>query len=354
MVAEGLTWFLERTVETVFSSFLSWENLTGALSRGLNVFESFSSGLAWPYVLSSFMLAWLIYVASRLSRTTHATSFLEFAFPSRLYRHRSTALDARFMAIDLIVSFLLYVPIYAGIALLGTKVMSALILGGLSWEPPQTLSPTAVIGIAIGFALLYDLVTYWTHRWFHQNSLLWSFHQVHHSAEVLTPAAAYRVHPVENILFTILQAPTIGLIAVVYSNIIGPDRQFIMIGGVTVIGFVLQLLGSHLRHSHVWLSFGPWLNRLLISPAHHQFHHSIEARHWNKNFGEKFAIWDALFGTLYLPCKPEKWRVGLPDTGYQGFTTVLQLYFLPFKVAARECMERVSPYLPAGLLQKRW
>jgi sterol desaturase/sphingolipid hydroxylase (fatty acid hydroxylase superfamily) len=299
------------------------------------------------------MLAWSIYFISRRSATANATSFIEFAFPSRLYRHRSTALDARFMAVDLIASFLLYLPIYAGIGLLGTKVMSALIMGLFSWEPPQTLSPTVVIGTALGFTLFYDLVTYWSHRWFHQSPLLWSFHQVHHSAEVLTPAAAYRVHPVENIAFTILQAPTIGMIAVMYHNIVGPDRQFIMIGGVTVVGFVLQSLGSHLRHSHIWWSFGPWLNRLLISPAHHQFHHSIEARHWNRNFGEKFAIWDVLFGTLYLPCKPETLRVGLPEIGYRGFATVWQLYFLPFKLVARGCLERISPYLRSRLAQGR-
>lgn len=335
MIGQDLRWFLERTVETVFSSFRSWESFTDAIGQTPTIFVNFANVLAWPYVLSSLMLAWLIYALARQGGTTTAASFREFAFPSRLYRHPSTVLDVRFMTIDLFVTILLCAPIFAGIGLCGTKVMLAVIVDGLSWEPPRTLSPMAIVLATVGFLLVSDFVNYWSHVWFHKNHVLWSFHQVHHSAEVLTPAAAYRVHPVENIMFVILQAPVVGLSAVFYQNILGPDRQFIMIGGVTMIGFVLALLGSHLRHSHIWFSYGPWLNRVVMCPAHHQIHHSTDARHWNKNFGTKFTIWDALFGTLYVPKEPEMLHVGLPDVDSRDFTTVSKLYFLPVARIAR-------------------
>ncbi|RPH76882.1 MAG: sterol desaturase family protein [Nitrospiraceae bacterium] len=332
---EAFTWFLERVCEYVFASFLSWSNFLEALGQIPRVFTNFSNGLAWPYLLSSLALAWVIYVHAKRRGSIAATSFREFAFPASLYRHPSTRLDCRFAAIDIVLTFLLYVPIITGIGLLGAKVMSVVLVGLMSWEPPRTMSPMVIVAAGIGFLILYDFINYWAHVLFHKVPLLWSFHQVHHSVEVLTPAAAYRIHPVEIIGFAVLQAPAVGLSAVFYENILGRDHQITMIFGVSIVGFVLTLLGTHLRHSHVWFSYGPVLNRVFMSPAHHQIHHSIDPRHWNKNFSVKLAVWDALFGTLYVPREPETLQVGLPDADRRDFTTVRKLYFLPFEKAAR-------------------
>lgn len=331
MVLEGIQWFLERVVEYSFSSFSSWNDFTSAIAKVPRVFTDFSHGLAWPYLLSSLLVAWVIFILAKWRGTTGVASFREFAFPGRLYRHPSTVLDCRFCAIDLVLFFLLYVPIITGINLLGCKVMSAVIFGLSSWEPPSTLSPGYAIGAAIGFLVLHDFMTYWGHVLFHKVPILWSFHQVHHSAEVLTPATAYRVHPVELIGFAVVNAPAIGLTAVFYQNLIGPPMQVATIFGIGVFG----LLGSHLRHSHILFCFGPLLSRIILSPAQHVIHHSIDTQHWNKNFGVKLAIWDALFGTLYVPKGTETLRFGLPDANTRDFTTVGKLYFQPFAKAVR-------------------
>ena len=350
---EGIQRFLDRVAEYAFASFLSWSNFTEALGRMPRVFTDFSYGLAWPYLLSSLALAWVLYVLAKRRSRSLATSFREFAFPSRLYRHPSTRLDCRFAVIDLFLTFLLYVPVMTGVGLLGAKAMSAVLVGLLSWEPPRSLSPMAIIAAAMGFLILHDFIKYWAHVLFHKVPLLWSFHRVHHSAEVLTPAAAYRVHPIEIIGFAVLQAPAVGLSAFFYENILGRDQQITLIFGVSIVGFVLALLGTHLRHSHIWMSYGPVLNRLFMSPAHHQIHHSIDPRHWNKNFSVKLAVWDALFGTLYVPREPETLQVGLPDTDPRDFTTVRKLYFLPFKKFVKECISLARKLYPAGLSQER-
>ena len=352
-IIESIQWFLDRVAEYAFASFLSWSNFTEALGQVPRVFTDFSYGLAWPYLLSSLALAWVIYVLAKRRGRTSATSFREFAFPARLYRHRSTLLDFRFVAIDIVLTFLIYVPVMTGIGLLGVKMMTWVLVGHLGWEPPSALSPIAIVIAAAGFLLLHDLINYWAHVLFHKVPLLWSFHQVHHSAEVLTPAAAYRVHPVEIMSFAVLQAPAVGLSAFFYENILGRDQQITMIFGVSIVGFVLALLGTHLRHSHIWMSYGPVLNRLFMSPAHHQIHHSIDPQHWNKNFSVKLAVWDALFGTLYVPREPETLQVGLPDADSRDFTTVRKLYFLPFKKSVKECISLARKLCPAGLSQKR-
>lgn len=336
MSGENAMWFFQKILEQVFASFLSWPNFIEALGQVPRVFVNFTNGLAWPYLLSNLIVAWVIYVVTIQKRRFSAGSFREFAFPASLYRHPSTWLDFRFAAIDLFLTFLLYVPIMAGIGLLGAKMMSAVLVGQIGWDPPQTLSRTELIAVAMGFLVLNDLINYWTHVIFHKVPLLWAFHQVHHSAETLTPATSYRVHPIEIIGFAICQAPVVGFSAVFYENILGRDQQIAMVFGVSILGFVLSLLGTHLRHSHIWFSYGPWLNRVVMCPAHHQIHHSIDPRHWNKNFGVKLTVWDVLFGTHYNPGAPEVLRVGLPDADRQTFTSVRQLYFLPFAKAARE------------------
>lgn len=350
MVFEGIQWFLERVVEYSFASFSSLDSFASAIGKVPQVFTDFTHGLAWPYLLSSLLVVWVLFVLSRWRGGTDATSFREFAFPVWLYRHPSTALDFRFGAIDISLYFLLYVPIITGINLFGYKAISAVIFGLSSWEPPSTLSPGSAVGAAIGFLLLHDFITYWAHVLSHKVPIFWLFHQVHHSAEGLTPATAYRIHPVELIGIAVFQAPAVGLSAVFYQNLVGPPMQVAAIFGLSVFG----LLGSHLRHSHILFSFGPLVSRILLSPAQHVIHHSIETQHWNKNFGVKFAIWDALFGTLYIPKTPETIRVGLPGVASSEFSTVRQLYFLPFKKAVKEIIGPALKRLPAGLSQERF
>ena len=57
----------------------------------------------------------------------------------------------------------------------------------------------------------------------------------------------------------------------------------------------------HLQHSHMWISFRGLLGRVFISPAHHQVHHSDNPKHFNTNYGSCLALWDWMFGTLYVP-----------------------------------------------------
>ncbi|HMQ57251.1 MAG TPA: sterol desaturase family protein, partial [Rhizobiaceae bacterium] len=91
------------------------------------------------------------------------------------------------------------------------------------------------------------------------------------------------------------------------------DINLVTIGGANIIYAVFNVLGSNFRHTHIWISYGPVLERILISPAQHQIHHSLEVEHHNKNYGEVFAIWDWMFGTLYVPQGRTELRFGLAD-----------------------------------------
>src|SRR5207253_2446007 len=73
-------------------------------------------------------------------------------------------------------------------------------------------------------------------------------------------------------------------------------------------------LYGHLQHSHLWIPFTGVPGRLLISPAHHQIHHSTNPVHFDKNFGAGLALYDWLFGTLHMPSKErERLTFGVHD-----------------------------------------
>lgn len=353
MFIDGTQWFFAKVSEIALSSFASWSTVMSAVSGAIRSFIDFENHMAWPYLVSNLLMAWCLYLIGKRSWVSEGQSFLSFAFPRRLYCHPSTWLDFRFVALDVLLKFSLYVPVLTGIGVLGTRVMGTVVVGIFGWEPPRTLSPFYALGSVVGFFLLYDLINYWSHVLFHKIPMLWSFHRVHHAAEVLTPITAYRSHPVEYLVTGILGAPVVGMAAVFFQNLSSQDMQVAAIFGVNAFTFLFSLFGYHLRHSHVWLSYGPVLSRVFISPAQHQIHHSVDPRHRDKNFGIRFALWDALFGTLYVPKERESLTVGLSDADPQEFATVRQLYFIPFAKAARALVGLAVKCLSAGLSQER-
>src|SRR5258706_15974290 len=53
-----------------------------------------------------------------------------------------------------------------------------------------------------------------------------------------------------------------------------------------------------LTHCNVRMRFG-WLNYVFNTPGLHRWHHSMELREGNKNYGENLVLWDLFFGTFF-------------------------------------------------------
>src|SRR5690606_22240829 len=104
----------------------------------------------------------------------------------------------------------------------------------------------------------------------------------------------------------------------------------------------------------VWLSWGPVLSRIVISPAQHQIHHSRAPEHFNRNFGSQFALWDWMFGTLSVPERREKLELGISPAETERLRAVAALYLQPFRdawaVVRRSRAGRAQKrYRPPGL-----
>lgn len=175
--------------------------------------------------------------------------------------------------------------------------------------------------ITLMLFLAYEL-GYWFNHWLsHKVPLLWEFHKVHHSAEVLTPLTNFRVHPVYAWIFANILAFSAALANGAGHYSFGATIPPYALSDTNMI-LVLFIHGYvHLQHSHMWISFRGLAGRILISPAHHQVHHSADPRHFNKNFGSCLALWDWMFGTLYVPAKQrEALTFGVP--GHRDAHTV--------------------------------
>src|SRR6185436_15808177 len=146
--------------------------------------------------------------------------------------------------------------------------------------------------------LAYEL-GYWTYHYLsHRVPFIWEFHRVHHTAEVLSPITNFRVHPVDTILFQNFMAIVIGVTGGAVSYVLNTPLSFFNVNGINVILLAFVFVTVHLQHSHFWIAITGPLGRVFMSPAHHQFHHSDNPIHFDKNFGSCLAVWDWMFGTL--------------------------------------------------------
>ena len=198
-----------------------------------------------------------------------------------------------------------------------------------------------IVLATLAVTMASDLTTYFVHRLHHESSALWPFHKLHHSAETLTPLTFARKHPVYDMLRAAANAFLIGPVQGLIFALFG-ITSFSVIFGVSAFYAIFYWSGANLRHSHIWLSYGPVLNRILISPAQHQIHHSCAVRHHDKNYGEIFALWDWMFGTLYVPKEYEELQFGVADAQgrrlEQAHPTLKDAYLVPFQ----ECLNALK------------
>ena len=179
------------------------------------------------------------------------------------------------------------------------------------------LEPLGWLGLGLQFlclALLADFLAYWRHRFEHR--VLWPIHSVHHAPRHLH-AANDIGHPLQALYGVAFLSVPLSLI-----QVDGPALP-------TALAALIGMLSIYI-HSPVEVHLGP-LRRLIVDNRFHRIHHSIEPRHFNKNFGICFSCWDHMFGTAYEP--GDEWPVvGLADVPPPR--NVLDSLLMPFRPAS--------------------
>ena len=192
-----------------------------------------------------------------------------------------------------------------------------------------------VLGFTLCHFLLDDLSKYLVHRALHRWPVLWAFHKVHHSAETLTPLTVFRTHPLEAVVFTVRGTAVQAAVVSVFVFFFGGAVDLFTVLGANVLLFAFNAAGSNLRHSHVRIGYGRRLERILMSPAQHQIHHSVEERHHDRNFGTALALWDWIGGTLCLAETGAALRYGLAADTTTEANSLTALYVRPVLESGR-------------------
>jgi sterol desaturase/sphingolipid hydroxylase (fatty acid hydroxylase superfamily) len=278
----------------------------------------------WLYLLSALAIAGVIFAWR--ARDRGLRGYLAYVTPRQVFGHRSARLDYWFFYLNTAVFGLILAPLVAAPTV---AAFVAQMFGGPA-PAVAAAAPWWSILLAVANLLAMDLALYIGHYLQHKVPILWEFHKVHHSAEVLTPVTAFRVHPVDDLLTLTLTALFTGSVQGLFHAAVGTGITDVRVLGVNVLLFAWYLLGFHLRHSHVWLAYPGWLSHLLISPAQHQIHHSSAPRHFDRNMGFIFAFWDAIGGTLYVPRAKEELTYGLYGEESEAFGSVPALFVRPF------------------------
>lgn len=130
-----------------------------------------------------------------------------------------------------------------------------------------------------------DLAEYFIHLALHKVPFLWRFHAVHHSSKALDWIAGSRSHFVDDTL--------------VRAFILVP----LMFGfSQSIILAYLIFVTLHATWTHC--NFGPnakWLEKFLVMPRYHHWHHTSQKEGVDKNFAIHFPWIDRIFGTYYYP-----------------------------------------------------
>jgi len=154
--------------------------------------------------------------------------------------------------------------------------------------------------------LALDLVSYGWHRANHAVPFLWRWHQVHHSDPAFSVSTALRFHPGELLLSLPVRLAVVVLLGAPVAAV--------------VLFEVVFTLANAVEHGDIDLpkSFESKMARVLVTPALHRWHHTIDVHDRDSNFATIFSIWDRIFCTYAHSDSGRTIRTGLP--GLSGVT----------------------------------
>lgn len=297
------------------------------LQKLLFQFDEPTSRLYHVNIVSSLVLILLVVVVvGRKQKRPFKAILRQWIFRKRYWWNHSAKQDYWIYFLNALFKSFLFVPLFEG----SFQVSQAVIRFLVRFNEDDLLNIPVTTPALVAFTFVTfvwdDFLRFLQHWVMHKVPALWEFHKLHHSARVLTPVTLYRSHPVESIFAILRNSVGLGVALGLFIFIFGSSFSLWTLLGINGFGFVFNLLGANLRHSHIPLGFGPF-ERILISPIQHQIHHSKEIKHYDKNFGVSLALWDWLFGSLVFSSQAGKLSFGLNE---RFRTSLWQHYKDPF------------------------
>src|SRR2546423_1522572 len=309
------------------------------------VFLSLGSGLSLTSLAAALVIAAAVIAWRRVrrNRPLRAGTILRGLFPTWLVRHASMQADIGYFAFNVFVYGVIF-----GWAVLSYKFYSGIVVDALTgtfgpMAPTSWPDLVARVTITLVLFLAYEFGYWLDHYLSHRVPALWELHKVHHSATVLTPLTVFRIHPLDGLIFSNILAVSLGVMNGIANYAFGKPVALFSIDDTNVILVLFVHIYVHLQHTHLWIAFTGVAGRIFLSPAHHQIHHSNNPIHFDRNLGSCLAIWDWLFGTLYVPNRaPEAITFGVRN-GEADTHSLTELSLAPVQRAAAQIAARFAP-----------
>lgn len=301
-----------------------------------------SSEIYWLYILSALLLALIIYKLG-LSQQDEQINLRQYLLPKAVYLHPSAIAEYKYYFLSSLLEIFVILPVILSLPNLANIICHYLTEITYLTTPFLITHPQwyHYVILSIFVALAGDFAYYCYHYLAHRSSFFWEFHKVHHSADVLTPMTVYRSHPFDLLLSMSIGTVMLGFATGMWVYLFGNQVSPLSIYGVDWQIFLFYLTGANLRHSHIWLNYPYAVSHVLMSPAQHHIHHSVEPKHYDKNFGYILSFWDWIFGTLYVPRNYEKLSFGLANGESNLFNSVTNMLLQPLRAIGQRISKKV-------------
>jgi sterol desaturase/sphingolipid hydroxylase (fatty acid hydroxylase superfamily) len=214
---------------------------------------------------------------------------LEYIVP---YRKSWNQMDGEFW-LDFVLTNLMFPVVVEGIAF-SLKFAFGEGLGSF-WPKDANIFVQLALALVIA-----EFFFYWIHRLGHERESMWRFHKIHHSAKRVYWMNAARFHPIDiglNFVFYFLPLALLG----------AHDEIFALV-------FIMNAATGLLEHGNIDFDAGV-LNRVFNTAQLHRWHHSVDEKISQRNYGKVLSVWDQVFGTYYLPKRSEVDGVGVIEGG---------------------------------------
>lgn len=265
------------------------------------------------------MTSWFIAHEAGVRSIAFASVFLAMAIAEVFFeaRPRRVARRTRWLhnlGLTLVNTILLRVALPAG------AVAAALWSAESGFGLLHRVSGNAAIEIAVAIVVM-DLVIYGQHVLFHAVPVLFRLHQVHHADVDFDVTLGTRFHPMEMLLSMGIKLAAIALL------------------GASVVAVVLfetiLAVSSLFNHGNVRLPqvLDRVLRWIVVTPAMHTIHHSVEREDRDTNFGFSIALWDRLFGTYRSDSVMLQPTIGMSEHQEGPRQTFFWMMMLPFRSA---------------------
>lgn len=240
----------------------------------------------------------------------------ELLFPQSKYSMISRVRGAIFWIVYILITGAGLILFQRFWAYLGIKPLFSIDLSALS---SSTNPIVAAVGGIVAFLIVVqagEFFYYWFHRAQHTSKFLWRFHSEHHSLAEMS-AFNSNHHATEEIF-------RIPFITIPMSLLFSFNPGYVP----WLFAFFMGWQGIF-EHSATKINLG--LFRYIVPDNRfHRIHHSVEKRHFDKNFGSGSALWDIIFRTAHFPQKDEWPDVGLKSKAEPK--TIAEFLFRPFRI----------------------